>query len=67
MNTVRIPRLDGLNDDRATADRVTKAIHIIADALDAMGVSGSATRAQSVSPRLLPLAFGWFAAIVRNG
>lgn len=67
MNTVSIPVLDGFNDDQATADRATKAIHIIVAALDAMGVAGSGTRAQAVSPRLFPLAFGWFAAIVRNG
>jgi hypothetical protein len=59
--------LDGFNDDQATADRATKAIRIIIAALEAMGSAGSVTRAHTVPARVFRLAFGWFAAVVRNG
>jgi len=67
VNTASTPSLDGFNDDQATADRATKAIHIIVTALDAMGAAGTATRTQAVPARVFPVAFGWFAAVVRNG
>lgn len=68
MSTVSTTsRLDGFNDDQATADRATKALGIIAAALDAMGAAGSGTRAQAFPARVFPIAYGWFAAVVRNG
>ena len=67
MNSASTPSLDDFKDDQVTADRATEAIHIITAGLDALGESGSVTRAPSATARVFPLAFGWFAAAVRNG
>jgi hypothetical protein len=53
-------------NDQATAARATAAIKIIVAALDAMGEAGPLTRIHSATPRVFPIAYGWFAAVVRT-
>jgi hypothetical protein len=67
VNTTSTSSPDDFQDDQATAERAAAAIRIIVAALDAMGQEGPVTRAPTVTARVFPLAFGWFAAIVRNG
>jgi hypothetical protein len=66
VNSATPSSYDDLKDDRNTARRADKAIRIIATALDAVGSAGSA-QAAATATRVFPLAFGWFAAVVRNG
>ena len=60
------PNEDAFQDDEATAQRAAAAIRAMTGALDALGEAGSVTRAPGATARVFPLAFGWFAAIVRN-
>lgn len=57
---------DDFQDNQATAKRAAVAIGIITATLDALDEAGSLTRQPSVPARVFPLAYGWFAAIVRN-
>jgi hypothetical protein len=59
--------INGFEDDRATAERAIAAIRIIIGALDAIGEAESLTVTPNATPRMFPLAYGWFAAIVRTG
>ena len=66
MNDFSILSTDNIEDDEDTARRSAEAIRFIAAAMDAMGESGSV----SVTPgaeRVFPVAWGWFAYIVRSG
>lgn len=67
MNNVSTPSPNDFLDDQATAERATAAVRIIAAALDALGQGGPVTRAPGATARVFPVAFGWFAAVVRNG
>jgi hypothetical protein len=67
VNSISASSEDDFQDDQATAKRASAAIGIITDALDALGQTGSATRTPKATARVFPLAFGWFAAVVRNG
>ena len=67
VNTISAPSQDEFRDDRATAERAAAAIRIITDALDALSKTESVTRTPKATARVFPLAYGWFAAIVRNG
>jgi hypothetical protein len=67
VNKIITPGPEDFRDDQATAERAAAAIGIIATALDAMAEVGARTRAPGTSPRVLPIAHGWFAAVVRNG
>ena len=66
MNSESTSSLDDFKDDQVTAERATAAIRIVTAALDAIGGTGSLTRAPSATARVFPLAFGWFAAVVRS-
>lgn len=61
------PGDEDFKDDQATAARAAAAIRIVVAALDAMGEAGSMTRAPGATSRVLPVAYGWFAAVVRSG
>lgn len=67
VNSISASSQDEFRDDQATAERAAAAIRIITDALDALGKTGSASRTPKAVARVFPLAYGWFAAIVRNG
>jgi len=67
VNTAIASSQDDFLDDKATMERAIAAIRIISDALDALGQIESLTRDPEVSGRVFPLAYGWFAAVVRNG
>jgi hypothetical protein len=60
------PDEDAFKDDEATAQRAAAAIRVMTGALDSLGEAGSVTRAPEATARVFPVAFGWFAAIVRN-
>lgn len=67
LNSVNASSQDDFQDDQATAERATAAIRIVTDALDALGETGFAPRTPKATPRVFPIAYGWFAAVVRNG
>jgi hypothetical protein len=58
---------EDLRDNLASAERANGAIRIMSAALDAMVEAGSVTPAPGVSLRVFPLAYGWFATVVRTG
>lgn len=64
MNDFAILSSENIKDDEGTARRSVEAIRIIAEAMDALGDAGSAT-AKSGTARVVPVAWGWFAYIVR--
>lgn len=57
---------DEFADDAETARRASEAIQIMVAALDAIGRMSGPVTAPDVSARVFPIAYGWFAAIVRN-
>lgn len=57
---------DDYVDDAATAARATKAIGILIDALNSLEAAGSVNRAADASPRVFPIAYGWFVATLRH-
>ena len=54
-------------DDQATAERAAAAIQIVTAALDAVIEAEPLTVTSNATPRVIPLAYGWFASIVRTG
>lgn len=65
--TVEIPSTpDEFADDVETARRASEAIQVMVSALDAMDSTSGSVMAPGVSPRVFPIAYGWFAAAVRN-
>jgi hypothetical protein len=66
MNDFDILSSENIKDDEDTARRSIEAIRIIAAAMDTLGDAGSAT-AKPGTARVLPVAWGWFAYIVRCG
>lgn len=57
---------DEFADDAQTAGRASEAIKVMVTALDALGSMDGPVMAPGVSPRVFPIAYGWFAAVVRN-
>ena len=66
MNDFDILSSENIKDDEDTARRSVEAIRIIAAAMDTLGDAGSAT-AKPGTARVFPVAWGWFAYIVRCG
>ncbi|WNI20218.1 hypothetical protein [Actinacidiphila sp. ITFR-21] len=57
---------DEFADDTQTAERASEAIKVMVTALDTMVSADGVLIAPGVSPRVFPIAYGWFAAVVRN-